>query len=299
MFDGKKQTITWVVLGANGQLGQDLCKRLPGYVIPLTRSEIDLTKPHNLFPILQHHRPDTLINCAAYNHVDRAESEPELAFMINSQAPQALALMCQQLAVRFVHFSTDYVFGQDVTRSLPYTESDVPGPLSIYGQSKREGELRVLETLPEALVVRTCGLYGRWGMGGKGTNFVETMLRLASEGKAIRVVDDQVCTPSYTVDVAEAVVKLLDRNADGLYHVVNSGCCSWYEFAREIFLQSGISAKLTAISSSDYPAIAKRPKYSVLSTQKLQNLGISLRQWKDALSAYLSERFSLNSQRSS
>jgi dTDP-4-dehydrorhamnose reductase len=284
----------YAVLGATGQLGRDLCPRLSGEVIALSRtasSAVDLTCSESLHAMFDRVRPDAVINCAAYNFVDRAESEPLEAFAVNAWGVRELAILCQKHNCLLVHFSTDYVFGLEQTRCRPWAESDAPGPLSIYGLSKLAGEYLVRSLCPRHLVLRTCGLYGVWGSGGKGGNFVESMLRLAREGKAIRVVDDQICTPSYTVDVAEATVELLTAYRPGLYHVTNDGACSWYEFARTIFELSGVAADLTPISSSAYGAAARRPAFSVLDGAARRELGFPpLRPWREALAAYLRER---------
>ena len=281
------------VLGAAGQLGRDLCPRLAalGEVIPLSRSDIDLSDPLSIAPaVITALRPDMFVNCAAYNFVDKAETDVETAAPVNTISVRILARVCADSGTKLVHFSTDYVFGADATRTTPYTEDDEPGPVNAYGQSKRQGE-SMARYAPEHLVIRTCGLYGVWGSGGKGGNFVETMLRLAGQGKPLRVVNDQRCTPSYTVDVASAAVELIARNATGLFHVTNSGDCTWFEFATEIFRQSGVKPDLTPVTSAEYDAPAKRPAYSVLSTAKLAAFGIPpLRPWPEALAAYLVER---------
>src|SRR5262249_39271488 len=218
--------VRYAVLGAAGQLGRDMCPRLLGDVVALSRSgspAADLTRPESLRAALDEVRPDVVLNCAAYNFVDKAESEPPEAFAVNAWGVRELARLCHARDCLLVHFSTDYVFGLDETRRQPWTESDAPGPVSVYGLSKLAGEYLVRSLCPRHLVIRTCGLYGVWGSGGKGGNFVETMLRLASQGKPLRVVDDQICTPSYTVDVADATVALLAAGRAGLYHVTNSG----------------------------------------------------------------------------
>ncbi|MFN4260469.1 MAG: dTDP-4-dehydrorhamnose reductase [Gemmataceae bacterium] len=279
------------VLGAAGQLGRDLVARLAGDVIPWTRERADLTRPETLRAALTEARPDVVVNCAAYNFVDKAESEPEAAFAVNAWGVRALALACRDLACVLVHFSTDYVFGLDERRSTPYHESDAPGPVSIYGLSKLAGEYQVQALCPRHVVIRTCGLYGVWGSGGKGGNFVETMLRLAGQGKPLRVVADQLCTPSYTVDVAAATAALINAQRYGLFHLTNSGSCSWYELARTIFELSNMTADLTPIPSQEYAAPARRPAYSVLANTAYQTLGLPpLRPWPDALAAYLEER---------
>ena len=190
-----------------------------------------------------------------------------------------------------MHFSSDYVFGLDENRQRPYGELDAPGPVSVYGLSKLSGEYLVRSTCPRHFVIRTCGLYGVWGSGGKGGNFVETMLRLANEGKPLRVVADQVCTPSYTVDVARATAELLLTGRFGLHHFTNAGSCSWHELARTIFELAGIRANLTAITTREFAAKARRPTYSVLAAGANQAPGLpTLRSWREALAAYLLER---------
>lgn len=279
------------VLGAQGQLGRDLCPRLSGEVIPLTRADLDLDKPDTIAPALEKHRPHVLVNCAAYNFVDKAETEPEAAFAVNAFGVRNLAKACAAAGTKLVHFSTDYVFGLDADRSTPLTEESPPGPVSVYGQSKLAGEYFVRAASPENLVIRTCGLYGVWGSGGKGGNFVETMLRVAGQGKPLRVVADQRCTPSYTADVADTTVTLIAKHACGLFHVTNSDSCSWHEFAAEIFRQAGIKADLTPITSTEFGAPARRPPYSVLANEKLSTLNIAPpREWQAALAAYLLER---------
>jgi dTDP-4-dehydrorhamnose reductase len=279
-----------VVLGAPGQLGRDLVPRLSGDVVPLSRSDVDLADETALRARMTELRPTTVVNCAAYNFVDKAEAEPTAAFAVNAWAVRNLATVCRDLEATLVHFSTDYVFGLD-QRSEPLAETDTPGPVSVYGLSKLTGEYVVRSICPKHFVVRTCGLYGVWGSGGKGGNFVETMLRVAGQGKPLRVVDDQHCTPSSTADVAAATVELLKTVAYGLYHVTNEGSCTWYEFAGEIFSAAGVRADLTPITSAEFGAAARRPPYSVLSNEKVCRAGIpGLRPWQDAVRRYLRDR---------
>jgi dTDP-4-dehydrorhamnose reductase len=283
--------VKYAVLGAAGQLGRDLCPRLRGEVVPLTRAEADLARPELLREALERVRPDVVVNCAAYNFVDRAENEAEAAFAVNAWGVRALAHTCRDLDCKLLHFSTDYVFGLDDGRRLPYAEHDAPGPLSVYGLSKLTGEYLVRSICPKHFVVRTCGLYGVWGSGGKGGNFVETMLRLAGQGKPLRVVADQVCTPSYTVDVAKAAALLVETDVYGLYHLTNTGSCSWYEFAGAIFQLARVQADLSPITSREYGAAARRPSYSVLATEAYARLALPAPpSWRDALAAYLQER---------
>jgi dTDP-4-dehydrorhamnose reductase len=283
--------VKYAVLGSAGQLGRDLCPRLDGQVIPLTRDRADLTREDEIRKTLREIQPQMVINCAAYNFVDRAESEPDQALATNAWAPGKLAQICSEIGAALVHFSTDYVFGLETDRRRPYAETEAPGPISIYGLSKLAGEYMVRAHSSRHFIIRTCGLYGVSGSGGKGGNFVETMLRIASQGKPLRVVADQYCTPSYTVDIAEATVSLLKTQAYGLYHLTNGESCTWYEFAKAIFELAGIKADLSPITSAEFAAAAKRPPYSVLSSAHYSALGLSAPgSWRLALSAYLLER---------
>ena len=281
----------YAVLGAAGQLGRDLCPRLPGDVVPLTRVQADLTQPDTLRAALTQLRPDVVVNCAAYNFVDRAEAEPDAAFGVNAWGVRDLAAVCRELGCVLVHFSTDYVFGLDEARRTPYAEADAPGPVSVYGLSKLAGEYAVRAECPKHFVIRTCGLYGVWGSGGKGGNFVETMLRVAGQGKPLRVVADQTCTPSYTVDVATAAAALIRTERYGLYHLTNGGATTWHDFAHTVFELAGVKADLVPITSAAYGAPARRPGYSVLRLTAYEALGLPPpRSWPEALAAYLAER---------
>ncbi len=281
----------YALLGAGGQLGRDLQPRLPGAVTAWTREHADLTRPAELRAALESLRPDVVVNCAAYNLVDRAEADPQAAFAVNAWGVGDLARICRDLGCVLVHFSTDYVFGLDDARREPWRETDAPGPVSVYGLSKLCGEYFVRAYCPRHFVVRTCGLYGVWGAGGKGGNFVETMLRRAAEGKPLRVVHDQTCTPTYTADLAAATAALTATDRYGLYHLTSAGSCSWYDFARAIFETAGVKADLAPITSREFGAAARRPAYSVLSTAANERPGLPPpRHWREALAAYLEER---------
>jgi dTDP-4-dehydrorhamnose reductase len=281
----------FAVIGAAGQMGRDLCPRLTGEVVPLDRSRADLTKPELLRATLSELRPDVVVNCAAYNFVDKAESEPEAAFAVNAWGVRQLARVCRDLDCTLVHFSTDYVFGLDAGRRTPYQVTDAPGPLGVYAMSKLAGEYAVRAECPKHFVIRTCGLYGVWGSGGKGGNFVETMLRLAGQGKPLRVVNDQHCTPSYTADVAVTTAALIATGKHGLYHITNSGATTWYQVAKAAFEFAGVRADLTPIPTSAYPTPARRPLYSVLELDALASAGVPTpRPWRDAVAAYVQER---------
>lgn len=280
-----------VLIGAGGQLAHDLKLTLAAeHVVSLTRAELDIADADRVRAVLNEIRPEIIINAAAYNLVDQAETEPAAAFAVNAFGPLHLARWCGEHNTTLVHFSTDYVFGLD-SHKTPWNETDLPGPASVYGISKLSGENAVRAYCPRHLILRTCGLYGEKGSRGKGGNFVETMLRLAAAGKPIRVVHDQVCTPSSTKDVATTTAALLRADVFGMFHVTNTGSCSWFEFAREIFRLAGVAADCQPITAAQFGAAAKRPAYSVLSTRKLIEHDIfPPPAWQDALQSYLQER---------
>lgn len=272
-----------LILGAHGQLGSELQRLLPT-ATGLSRAQLDFTHPQAFESLLEPYQPHVLINCAAYTHVDRAETERDLAFQLNAEAPAALARYCRNTGCRLIHVSTDFVFGGELLPDRPRRETDPAIPLSVYGASKLSGEQRILEILPEALILRTCGLYGHGGTG----NFVRTMLRLARSGQPLRVVNDQTCAPTATTDFAQALIGLMNRNTGGLFHVVNRGAITWHDFARRIFELSGVSADLRPITSAEYAAPAPRPRYSVLDIGQYERLtGETLPEIEAALSRFL------------
>jgi dTDP-4-dehydrorhamnose reductase len=281
-----------VLIGAAGQLGFDLARSfdLPGELVRLTRTDLDLTDDAAIARALPALRPTHVLNAAAYNLVDRAEDERELAFAVNARGVGTLAAACRALDATLVHFSTDYVFGGEQT--TPYFEDDPPRPLSVYAESKLAGERAALAGCDRAFVFRVCGLFGVGrSRSAARTNFVETMLRLAHEGRPIRVVRDQVLSPSGTRDIAPKVWRVLTRGAPGLYHLTNAGQTSFFDFAREIFRLSGLTPDLTAVTAAEFGARARRPAYSVLARGRLAALGEDdLRPWNDALADYLRER---------
>ena len=282
----------YAVIGAAGQLGRDLCPLLQGEVVKLGRPEADLLKPDALDQLLTSLNPDVVINCAAYNFVDKAETEPGAAFDVNCWGVRSLARTCTRINSTLVHFSTDYVFGARRDHNSAYRQVDLPGPISVYGMSKLAGEHAVQAECEKHFIIRTCGLYGVWGSGGKGTNFVETMLKLAARGVPIRVVSDQRCTPSCTVDVAAATIALIATGKYGLYHVTNAGSTNWCDFAQAIFNMSNLKIKVIPITSAEYGAPARRPHYSVLDNGLISgSAGVSApRAWKHALRSYLDQR---------
>jgi dTDP-4-dehydrorhamnose reductase len=276
------------LVGAAGQLGTALTAARPSAdsIVPLTHSEIEIHDAGSVAAALSAAAADCVINAAAYNFVDRAEDEPELAHAVNAIGPQNLARWCARHNAVLVHVSTDYVFSGDARRA-PRVETDLPSPASAYARSKLAGEVFVRSECPAHYIVRTCGLYGRAQTAGKG-NFVRTMLRMAAEGRALKVVDDQHCTPSFAADVAAAIWSLLGSGQFGLYHATNAGATTWHGFACEIFRAAGLQTPVTAIASRDFPQKAKRPAYSVLDCSKLAaTIGGELPTWQNALGRYV------------
>jgi dTDP-4-dehydrorhamnose reductase len=277
------------VTGAGGQLGSELCRQLGEAAVALDAPEFDLTKPDRVRQALLAARPTSVINTAAYTQVDRAEQERERCWKVNAEGVAGLAQACEELACPLVQISTDYVFGLDTARSVPYREEDEPGPQGVYAQSKLAGE-RAAAQWEQHLIVRTCGLYGKPGPKTPG-NFVDTMLRLGKERGKLRVVGDQHCTPSYVPHVAKAILFLLHAGARGTFHVVNGGSTTWYDFAQEIFRLAALPVILERITTAEYGALAPRPGYSVLDTGRYRGLGgPPLPAWQEALAEYLGEK---------
>jgi dTDP-4-dehydrorhamnose reductase len=286
-----------VITGARGQLGRALASVLADHApIILDHGTLDVAEAAAVEQRIAAFRPEAVFNTAAFNRVDDAEEQAEEAFRTNATGPQALARACRAHGAMLVHFSTDYVFAGD--RVTPYVEDDAPAPRTVYGASKLAGEQSVRSESPLHIVIRTSALFGSRGRGGKGTNFVDTMLRLAAERTTLRIVDDQRVSPTSARDLAIKSVELLERwrttrSADllGLYHVTNAGSASWCEFAREIFRQCGLAVAVEPISTAEYGARAARPAYSVLAHHHLERLGLDdMRPWQDALGDYLNPR---------
>ncbi|MHB1606741.1 MAG: dTDP-4-dehydrorhamnose reductase [Leptospirales bacterium] len=279
------------IIGSRGQLGGDLSvvydKEI---VLHLDRPSFDITNTQH-FEKINDLELDYLINTSAYNEVDTGEDDLEGAFLLNALAPARLSAFCWKYHIPFVTFSTDYVFGDPVKgeERRPWKETDEALPLSVYGVSKCSGERMVLNRNPDAIVIRTCGLYGRFRSSSRRKNFVDLMIQLASDKKTIRVVSDQIVTPTSTWSLAEAVKSLIKRKPEGgIYHMSNTGECSWYEFAQAIIQKSRCQTpEIIPVTQAEYGAKARRPKYSVLSKEKIGGLGISLPSWQDALSKYL------------
>ena len=283
----------WIVTGSRGQLGRALVARLqaaPGEEL-LSATDLpeldvgDLAHVERLFAGLSA-APDVLVNAAAFTAVDRCETEPDAAQRANGEAPGLLGSACRQAGCRMAHVSTDYVFAGEASR--PYTEEDAPDPRSAYGRTKLDGERRVLTASPDFLVVRTSWVFG------EGHNFVRSVLAQAEArrtGEAsgpLRVVDDQHGRPTYAVDLAEAILGLLERDARGLYHVANGDVATWWNLARAALDEAGFTdLAIERIHTADLDLPAPRPAWSVLDCSKAEALGVTLRSWREALGAYL------------
>jgi len=281
-----------LVTGAAGQLGQEtvlLLKSEGNQVSAIDRNELDFFFPEKVSEGIARERADWVINCAAYTQVDRAEQELEAAFLVNRDSALAVAQGVASYGGRMLQISTDFIF--DGSQSTPYEEEARANPLSVYGQSKWEGENAVLQAMPGAVILRTAWVYGEYG-----NNFVKTMLRLAAEREELRVVDDQVGTPSWTYDIARAIKTLITSDASGTYHFSNEGVASWYDFSTEIIdiaRKLGYPLKTTRVKPipcCDYPTPAARPSYSVLSKRKIRGLlGYDVPHWRKSLKSMLVE----------
>ena len=277
-----------LLIGANGQLGSDLVKILEN-IVPITHKDLEICDTKQLKLVVEKHNPQTIINTSAFHKVDLCEDEAEKSFQVNAYAVRDLALICKEMNILLVHFSTDYIF--DGRKNTPYIEDDSPNPLNVYGVSKLAGEYFIRNILNRFLIIRTSGLYGSAGSSGKGGNFIETMLRLAREEKPIKVVNDQVLTPTYTKDLAENIKDLLNSQELGIFHITNNGHCSWFEFAEEIFKLADFKPDLAPTTTEDFGAKALRPAYSVLENHRLKEVGLdNMSQWRDALERYMIEK---------
>ncbi len=267
-----------LITGAKGQLGTELSKRLPD-AIYTDVDDLDITHESLVADFVKKYKIDTIINCAAYTAVDKAEDNIDLATKINVDGPANLA----KTGAKIVHISTDYVF--DGTAHKPYSPDstkDEINPISIYGKTKFAGEVKVLMYAIYSVIIRTAWLYSPYG-----NNFVKTMRKLGAEKESINVVADQIGTPTYAGDLADAIVKILPQmnlKTRGIYHFTNMGVCSWYDFATEIMEMSGLNCKVNPISSDEYPTRAVRPYYSVLDKSEIQKtFGIEIDHWKKSL----------------
>ena len=277
-----------LITGCRGQLGIELCQQLNNLNRSNKRFELlktdidtlDITNSFQVHTMVTEEKPDVIINTAAYTNVDACETDELNAFRVNAIGAQNLSAAAFQIGAKMLQVSTDYVF--DGTGNSPKREYDPINPQSVYGQSKALGEKLVLQTNPRHFIVRTAWLYG------EGNNFVRTMLKLASEKKEINVVNDQIGSPTSTVDLARCIIDLLNTSSYGIYHATCEGECSWYDFASRIFAMKSINIKVNPITTKELNRPAKRPAYSVLENFMLKLIGLNnFRQWEDALEEYL------------
>lgn len=281
-----------LVTGANGQLGKELRQIAPLYsqfdFIFLSREDLPIHHFELIRNTFKAYHPQYCINCAAYTNVDKAESEKELAFLVNGKAVGVLAEVCKEYNSKFIHISTDYVF--DGTAGKPYKEEDPVNPVNTYGESKLMGERQALEMNPDSIIIRSSWVYSEFGK-----NFVKTMLKLMKEKEEISVVNDQVGSPTYAADLAEAILEILVKcelsignYVPGIYNFSNDGVISWFDFAVAIKELSAFSCKINPITTEQYPTPAKRPHYSVLDKTKIQkNFGIQIKDWEKSLTVCL------------
>ena len=277
------------IIGANGQLGTDLCQVLSqdGHkVIALNHTDIEITSIDSVNAALTSTGADIVLNTAAYHVVPEAEKVPEKAFLINGVGTLNLAKICQDKNIQLLHYSTDYVF--DGKKMKPYNEDDCPNPLNVYANTKLSGEYFALNNCERSFVVRVSGIYGRVPSRAKGGNFVSTMLKLAKEKPEVRVVNDEFLTPTPTLEIARSTAALIKTEAFGLYHMSCKGEVSWYEFARTIWDTLKLETPLYPASVKDFPLLVKRPFYSVLDNRNLRNIGLDrMPDWKTALVNFL------------
>lgn len=278
-----------VLIGANGQLGRDLERVLAGEdLASLTHQDIEVENAESCLEIMDGLHPQLIITTAAFHRVDECEKDPERAFRVNALGAMNVAMAARRLDAALLFLSTDYVF--DGEKGSLYTEEDLPNPINVYGASKLAGEIAVKFICPKHFIVRSSALFGAAG-SRKGWNFVDLMLKVAREKGEVSVVKDQITAPTCTLDLAQKISELIKTDDYGLYHITNSGCCSWYDFAHEIFSLAGISVRLFSASSAETQKAAKRPRFSAMTSVRLASAGLKLmRPWQEALTAYLREK---------
>ncbi len=278
-----------LLIGSRGQLGSDLCRVCSSELVALSHEALDVCNRDHVHTVVRQEAPGLVINTAAYHRVDECESNAARAFEVNALGAKNVADAAREVGAAVMFISTDYVF--DGEKGGSYVEEDIPRPLNVYGASKLAGEHLVRQSNPQHFIVRTSSLFGVAGASGKGGNFVETMIRKARQGEPLRVVDDQVSSPTLTRDLALKLQELAASNRFGLYHVTNTGQTSWYRFAAKIFELLGIQPSLAAITSQELGPAARRPQFSVLEHHALTAAGLApLRPWEEALEAYLAEK---------
>ena len=278
-----------LLIGGSGQLGSEIVRRWTGCtIVAPTHAQLELEDAGAIARELDDVRPDAVINCAAFHNVDRCEEEPAKAFAANALAVDAIAALCAERGFRFVTISTDYVF--DGNSVVPYGEDDPARPISVYGTSKYAGELLVGRRAMDAIVVRTCGVYGISPSVTKGYTFVDRIIAQARSGESLRIVDDVVASPTYAGHLAFALERLVADAPAGLYHVVNRGPVSWYDFAREALAAAGIDHPIAPVPQSTWDSKARRPRFSALATDRVARLGIDMPDWRAGIAAYLADK---------
>ena len=281
-----------LVTGANGQLGQAIQFVAGNYpninFVFCSSSDLDITNKENCDSLFNKEKPDFCINAAAYTAVDKAESEPEQAHLINCIGAKNLAETCKEFNAKLIHISTDFVF--DGSKNSPYNEADVPNPKGVYGQTKLDGEIAIQEVFDAYFIIRTSWVYSQFG-----NNFMKTMLRLASERTKLSIVNDQIGTPTNAVDLANAILKiaischaeLVSASSYGIYNYSNEGQCSWFDFAKKIFEINQVKIDVIPIPTTQFPTPAERPKYSVLDNSKIKSaFGIEIKPWEQSIEIY-------------
>jgi dTDP-4-dehydrorhamnose reductase len=272
------------IFGASGLLGQALMREwTDDEIVGLSSRDVDIRDARQVLEVVRNIRPERIVLSAAYTDVDGCESQPDLALSVNRDGAVNVANAAKNIGAKLLFLSSDYVF--DGQKTSPYETDDTRNPISVYGRSKAEAEIRLIELLPECCIVRTSWLFGS---GGKC--FPDTILKLAASRPTLNVVNDQRGCPTYTVDLARAIIELCRENADGIVHVNNAGDCSWFDFATEIVAQAGLATKVSPVNTEQMPRPARRPPYSVLSADSLKEQGIAMPAWKNALQRYLQER---------
>ena len=285
-----------LLLGPNGQLGHDIRHAHmeagePFDLVPLARDRLDVSAPRTVERMLGELEFDALVNCTGYHKTDEVEDNADLGFSVNAHAVQAMARACSAKRARFIHVSTDYVFGGHGTSIRPFREDDPVAPVNVYGASKAMGEVLARLACENVVVLRVASLFGTAGASGKGGNFVETIIGAGKEKGALRVVDDQTMSPTATADAARVVLRILTSGClPGVYHVVNNGTATWFEFAREIVRLAGIEAVVTPCTSDEYATRALRPRYSALDNARISAAFGGMPPWEDALERYLAAK---------
>ena len=289
---GGKNNMKILVTGAKGQLGKKIIDVLgKEHQLVLTDYDnMDITDIKAIRAVVEKEKPDYIIHGAAYTQVDKAEENTELCRKVNSFGTKNIATIAEEYDIKLIYISTDFVF--DGLKKLPYNEKDFANPLSVYGLTKYEGEEFIREICSKYYIIRVAWLYGELPIGHPGTNFVEVMLKLASEKPTLSVINDQIGSPTYTGDLVEIISKTIIQSPEfGTYHFSGTSPCSWYDFAKEIFTQANVEIDLRPITSSEYPQKAQRPMYSYLDKTKIENaLNIKVKPWQKMLEEYLSKR---------